>query len=644
MADDVLKSFVVSLGWKVDREGERRVTEALGSVTKQAALLATALGAAALAATAAVAKIAAQFDNLYFVSQRTGATVQNIKGLAYAFGQVGGSGAGAVSAIESFSRSMRTNPGIRQFVRDLGVATEAGGKTRDSVDVLTDAIDAIQKKHPYYVGAQMASLLGIDEQTFNTLSTYRKEIKEFRAEYERTARTVGLNNDAAAAASNKFMTALRGLQAAAQAVAEKILTDLSPVLTKFLEDIRTWIEKNPETITKAIEAIIAAAIALVTAFRDIATALTPVAQGFQSMAEHMTGKEGLQAAMEAFAVFLVGSWLVRILGAFGKVRLGWVALLAGIGMDVYKNSTPEGRAETIRQGEEALNREQGAERGGFIGGLREKFGSLRKNLPTWLGGTGGAAGADAGADAGPSKPLGKISRNENAQTIIRTLREAGYSDNAIAAVVGSMQTESTFNPRARNEIAGGHTGLWQWDKNRWPRVKKWITDRGGDPYSAEWQTKAWIAEHDAKPGDPMYDHRRTERGGKILRGDPTIEEAIHGVRESERFGPGEEGGRAANARKWLPHVKAPSPAPAPTIPKMDIKPGISAQQFNERFGSAPPMGAMTSNTSSTNVTMNHNTQIRVDGTGDPATVANRVERGQTRINDLSLRNAQTAIR
>ena len=107
MADDVLKSFVISLGWKIDREGERRVTEAIGSVTRQAGLLAAALGAAALAASAAVAKIAAQFDNLYFVSQRTGATVQNIKGLAYAFGQVGGSGAGAVSAIESFSRSMR---------------------------------------------------------------------------------------------------------------------------------------------------------------------------------------------------------------------------------------------------------------------------------------------------------------------------------------------------------------------------------------------------------------------------------------------------------------------------------------------------------------------------------------------------------
>lgn len=649
MADDVLKSFVISLGWKVDREGERRVTEAIGSVTKQAALLATALGAAALAATAAVAKIVAQFDNLYFVSQRTGATVQNIKGLAYAFGQVGGSGAGAVSAIESFSRSMRTNPGIRQFVRDLGVATEAGGKTRDSVDVLTDAIDAIQKKHPYYVGAQMAALLGIDEQTFNTFSSYRKEIKEFRAEYERT---VGLNNDAAAAASNRFMTALRGLQASAQAVAEKILTDLSPVLTKFLEDIRAWIEKNPETIKKAIDAIVAAAIALVTAFRDIATALTPVAQGFQSIAESLTGKEGLEAAMTAFAAFLVGTWLVKILGAFGAVSTGWVGLLATLGLAKGANAngilkpsehgaTLEGFIDNLDPGLRRLiygpTEQQKADQG-KPGLLRRMWEGGKKML-----GVGGAGDTSSAADAGPAKPLGKIGQNANAQTIIRTLREAGYSDNAIAAVVGSMQTESTFNPRARNNIAGGHTGLWQWDKNRWPRIKNWIESKGGDPYDASWQTKAWIAEHDAKPGDQMYDHRRTQRGGQILRGDPSLEDAIHGVRESERFGAGEEGGRAAHARRWLPHVKAPPPAPS--TPRMDIKPGITAEQFNSRFGSAPPMGAgAVNNSTANNVTMNHNTQIHVDGTGDPATVANRVERNQTRINDLSLRNAQTAIR
>lgn len=645
MADDVLKSFVVSLGWKVDREGERRVTEAIGSVTRQAGLLAAALGAAALAASAAVAKIAAQFDTLYFTSQRTGATVQNIKGLAYAFGQVGGSGAGAVSAIESFSRSMRTNPGIRQFVRDLGVATEAGGKTRDSVDVLTDAIDAIQKKQPYYVGAQMAALLGIDEQTYNTLSSYRREIKEFRAEYERTARTVGLNNEAAAAASNKFMTALRGLQASAQAVAEKILTDLSPVLTKFLEDIRAWIEKNPETIEKAIRFVIDAAIALVTAFTDLARALTPVAQGFQTIAESLTGKEGLEAAMTAFAAFLVGTWLVKILGAFGQVRIGWLGLLAALGLANAANQNGILAPSKHGSGLEAFvdNLDPGLRR--LIYGPTEQQ-KADQGKPTllrrmWEGGkkmlglggasqtsstsaeAGGvsAANSDAsralgnaiasveagrdgyntvlgnGAYGKPSKPLTEMTLAE-AREFGRSVRARHGSSSAI----GRYQIVNTTRDAAQKALGLSDDTLYNEETQE--RMMRWIARKQG--------LGAW-------------------EGLKINAGAMAKARAAMAA------------GGALDTPPAAPQAEKPSSSP---IPKMDIKPGITAQNFNDRFGAAPPMGA-TSNSSSVDnrsVKIEHKTDVNINGANDPATTAERLKQTLDRGSELSLRNAQTAIR
>ena len=648
MADDVLKSFVVSLGWKIDREGERRVTEAIGSVTKQAALLATALGAAALAATAAVAKIAAQFDNLYFTSQRTGATVQNIKGLAYAFGQVGGSGAGAVSAIESFSRSMRTNPGIRQFVRDLGVATEAGGKTRDSVDVLTDAIDAIQKKHPYYVGAQMASLLGIDEQTFNTVSRYGKEIKEFRAEYERTARTVGLNNDAAAASSNKFMTALRGLQAAAQAVAEKILTDLSPVLTKFLEDIRAWIEKNPETIEKAIRAIIAAAVALVTAFTDIARALTPVAQGFQKIAESLTGKDGLEAAMTAFAAFLVGSWLVKILGAFGAVSTGWAALLLRLGIPVGVGVAASGGGHmNPEQYREALGKDPA--RAQADAELNSRGGSAKRwwkrNMPTWLGGSPEktSLNADTGIGRRASRAAQEDKTNynftgDNANALRQAAKELGTSPEDLATVI-SYETGGKFSPSIWGGKGGNYMGLIQFGgperaqygandkqtfKEQLPAVVRYLKSRG------------------FKPGMGLIDLYSTINAGRPGRynasdGNGTVSSHVENMKRTH----------GARARRFLDSGSQPQqeltppPPKAPSFPRMNMSPG--GFDVNALTG-APPMGANTNNVSTNNVKMEHKTEIRVDGTGDPASVANRVERAQSRVADLSLRNAQTAIR
>jgi len=54
----------------------------------------------------------------------------------------------------------------------------------------------------------------------------------------------------------------------------------------------------------------------------------------------------------------------------------------------------------------------------------------------------------------------------NAQEITTYLRQAGWTDNAIAGVLGNMQTESTMNPglwqsRLENNMSGGY-GLVQW--------------------------------------------------------------------------------------------------------------------------------------------------------------------------------------
>lgn len=178
-------------------------------------------------------------------------------------------------------------------------------------------------------------------------------------------------------------------------------------------------------------------------------------------------------------------------------------------------------------------------------------------------------------------------RQANAQAAIDELRKAGYNDNAIAAVIGSMQTESSFNPRAHNSVSGGHTGAWQWDSTRWPKIAAWIRSQGGDPADFRWQTKAWVAEHNARPGDAIYDTQKTEAGGAILRGNPSLSAAVHGVQLSERFGVGEEGGRAANASNWLPRIAAKPQAPLTRrfVTTMPPNPRASA---HSTFGQALP--------------------------------------------------------
>ncbi len=91
-----------------------------------------------------------------------------------------------MQAIESFAKTRRTNPGINGLLRSYGVDTRG-----DTADVLTRSVDAIQARHPYYTGSQVAGLLGISEDQFQTFTKYREEIKKIREEYAHTQRALG---------------------------------------------------------------------------------------------------------------------------------------------------------------------------------------------------------------------------------------------------------------------------------------------------------------------------------------------------------------------------------------------------------------------------------------------------------------------
>lgn len=56
---------------------------------------------------------------------------------------------------------------------------------------------------------------------------------------------------------------------------------------------------------------------------------------------------------------------------------------------------------------------------------------------------------------------------------INAMREAGFSENAIAGILGNASVESGFNPNASN---GSHWGLFQWDINRWAKYKRMLKE------------------------------------------------------------------------------------------------------------------------------------------------------------------------
>lgn len=260
MNAETIKDFLVSLGFQVDESGSRKFEATLTGVTLQAVKMGTAVEAAALSVVAFTAKIASGLDNLYWASQRTGATVAGIQQIGYAASQMGGSVEAARGSLESLSRFMRNNPGAEGFLNRLGVQTrDARGNMRDMASVFTGVGQKLSGM-PYYRANQYAQMLGIDE---NTLMAMRRGMGNFSAQYSQMAKAIGYNADTAAVSSNKFMTSLRSFGQMAGMARDKIGSNLADGLTGSLDKLRKQILDNfpkiEQTITRGIRGLLALA-------------------------------------------------------------------------------------------------------------------------------------------------------------------------------------------------------------------------------------------------------------------------------------------------------------------------------------------------------------------------------------------------
>lgn len=249
MNADTLKDFLISLGFKVDEAGARKFDAVVAGTTLKAIELGTKVELAAASVVAYTAKIASSLDNLYWASQRTGATVEGIKQIGYAVSQVGGSVDGARGSLENLARFMRNNPGAEGFLNRLGVQTrDASGNMRDMASIFTGVGQRLSSM-PYYRANQYAQMLGLDE---NTLMAMRRGIGQFSGEYTAMAKAIGYNADVAAVSSNKFMTSLRSFGLMAGMARDKIGSSLADGLAGSLDRLRRQILENFPKIEGAI--------------------------------------------------------------------------------------------------------------------------------------------------------------------------------------------------------------------------------------------------------------------------------------------------------------------------------------------------------------------------------------------------------
>lgn len=326
MNAETIKDFLVSLGFDIDEAGAAKFDSVLAGTTANAIKMGLAVEGAALSVVAYTAKIASGLDNLYWASQRTGATVQGIQSIGYAVSQMGGSVDAARGSLESLSRFVRNNPGAEGFLNRLGVQTrDASGNMRDMAAIFTGVGQKLSSM-PYYRANQYAQMLGINE---NTLMAMRRGVGGFSGQYSAMAKAIGFNADEAARSSNKFMTSLREFGAMAGMARDKIGSNLAGGLAGSLDTLRRHILDNfpriEQTLTKAIKGILAIGDIIGRLFFRLIEGTSDLITWWQSLDKH---------TRELISLFGALTIALRILNStFWMSPIGLItALAAGIAL------------------------------------------------------------------------------------------------------------------------------------------------------------------------------------------------------------------------------------------------------------------------------------------------------------------------
>jgi len=643
---ETIKEFLVGLGYKVDGSSEAKFTRSIESATKSVIALGTILTGVAVATTAAVTKIARGFDEIYYMSQRTNASVQNIKAVGYAVSQLGGSYQSAVGSIEAFGQKLRSNPGYESLVRSLGVATQQNGKLRDTVEITKDLAKALSSK-PYYVQLQYMEALGLDENTYRALQS--GDLSRYLEEYRKKQEALGVNQEQAAKTGRDLSNAWRQLGLTVSTLGEKLMVDLGPHIERILKRFDDFLVANADKISQFFDKLADFVGKCVDAFiRLVEKGDGPIVEMFSKIEKSV---DSLTLVLGAFATFLVGSWLVRILGAFGAVGAGFGAMLLKLGINpatigflagMYPSTANGGEDEEI-----ARRRANGTWGQSGAPPIVDRRNWWERTMPKALGGKDAPdTKANVSASSAAVSPEGRA--------LLDTI--ASTEANSYNVMYGGRKFDSyADHPRTAVPITSGPNagrtssaaGRYQFLASTWDAQAKKLGLGDFSPANQD------IAAYDLARG--VY-RRKTGRDldSDLKSKDPAviagIGSALAGTWTSLPGGieQGQGSGKFVSSfNRFLSRQQGTGSGYTPGYaPFSGINAGsMAAIQSNAAlFGAGIAPLTPPANNNSTNVEMKQETNITMLGGSDPAANGAAIADAQKGVNGGMLRNMQGAVR
>lgn len=235
---EVIRQFLVSLGFQVDQNGLKKFVGGLGATNNAAMLAGKAVLGVAVAAEAMVIQFSSSMEKLYYQSKRTNSTVENLQGLEFGSRKIGLAAGVARDALEGMVGAARMNPGLRGLIDGL-LGKDTGGLDQSRV-----MLDLVQKlaDMPHYAGAQYAQMFGMDEKTFLMLKDGLPELLKAEEERRGLNRQAGIDAQAAAEAGKEYANSIKDITERVSVLRDRLSIELLPAFREFNREIVTALD------------------------------------------------------------------------------------------------------------------------------------------------------------------------------------------------------------------------------------------------------------------------------------------------------------------------------------------------------------------------------------------------------------------
>ena len=256
---NVMEGLASLCGVRLDDATRKRLNDGIEQTA--AGVKAMAEGATGFATR--LTETAKKLEPLYFQSQRTGASVQNLKALDFAAQNTGVPAEAASASVDNLDKYLKSAPAAEKAIGKLGVnARTANGDLRDTVAILTDVGTRLAQL-PQAEGDQQASAFGIDGKLLDAMRN--GDFAAFVQQYRDLSQHASL--DQAASHAHAFMEQIRGLSAtfdvfsmqagaALFAAIEPQLASLREYLTAHGDEIAVRVGDVARTIGSALQTVL----------------------------------------------------------------------------------------------------------------------------------------------------------------------------------------------------------------------------------------------------------------------------------------------------------------------------------------------------------------------------------------------------